>query len=249
MDTAPLPPPKPPRKRPVGLIVGAAIGGTALVLCLCGIGSAIGLNARDGANEKRAPAATPATPSESLPQSDRPASPSPTAAPVAPAPKIEVPNVVGKRLTDAQAQLKALGFTKVTAADATGQGRVVFNPDNWLVRSQLPPTGSTVPVNARLTLNVSKPSDGQSAGPVTVGVVPNVVCLDLQAAQDTLQAAGFTRLASRDGTGAGRVQIIDRNWLVIAQSAAAGSRPDPSREIALTVVKYGEPTGASGCKS
>src|SRR5215207_9046402 len=183
MDTAPLPPPKPPRKRPVVLIVGAVAGGLALVLCLCGIGSAIGLNARDGADKKRTPAATPATPSESLPPSGALTSRSPSATQGAPVPKVAVPNVVGKRLTDAQAQLKALGFTKITAADATGQGRVVLNANNWLVRSQLPSAGSTVPVDARLTLNVTKPSDGQQAGPVTVGVVPNVVCQDLQAAQ------------------------------------------------------------------
>jgi len=252
MDTVPLPlpnpPPPPPRKPRVGLIVGTAIGGLALMLCLCGIGSAIALTSGKGAEKKSpAPVAAPAKPSESLPPTEAP--PSPTATQASPAPKVIVPNVVGKRLSAAQAQLKALGFTKVATADVTGQGRVVLNANNWLVRSQLPAAGSTVAVGAPLTLKVSKPSDGQPVDPVTAGVVPKVVCRDLQSAQDILQAAGFSDLASRDGTGEGRAQIIDRNWLVIAQSAAAGSRPDPSRQITLTVVKYGEPTGRSGCKS
>jgi hypothetical protein len=46
-----------------------------------------------------------------------------------------------------------------------------------------------------------------------------VVCKDLQTAQDTMQAAGFYNLGSADGTGQGRAQVADRNWVVIAQSA------------------------------
>jgi hypothetical protein len=38
-----------------------------------------------------------------------------------------------------------------------------------------------------------------------------VVGVDLQFAQDTMQAAGFYNLDSRDATGAGRMQLIDRN--------------------------------------
>ena len=84
---------------------------------------------------------------------------------------------------------------------------------------------------------------------MSTGTLPNVVCKDLQAAQDTLQAAGFYNLGSEDGTGQGRAQLIDRNWVVVAQSARAGSAPSPTTRIVLTAVKYGEPTGNSGCPS
>lgn len=248
MDTVPLPIlPPPARKSRVGLIVACAVGAVMLLLCLCGLGGAIALTTlKSPDNEQRAPVVAPVEPAP--PVSTAPPTPSSTATP-SPAPMATVPNVAGKRLADAQAQLKAAGFTAVGTADVTGQGRIVVNPTNWIVRSQLPPAGSTIAVNAQVTLNVSKPSDGQPADPVTVGVVPKVVCRDLQAAQDLLQAAGFANLASRDGTGQGRAQVVDQNWLVTAQSAAAGSTPDPAQRITLTVVKYGERTGKSGCKS
>ncbi|HEX5497002.1 MAG TPA: hypothetical protein VFX70_20765, partial [Mycobacteriales bacterium] len=72
---------------------------------------------------------------------------------------------------------------------------------------------------------------------------------DLQAGQDALQAAGFINLGSRDGSGRGRMQIIDRNWVVTGQSARPGSRPGAGTRIVLTAVKFGEPTGKSGCQS
>src|SRR5262249_61077940 len=126
----------------------------------------------------------------------------------------------------------------------TGQDRTVLNPENWVVRSQEPAPGTRTSTGTEITLRVAKPSDA-SAGPTAAsGVIPNVVCRDLQTAQDTLQAAGFDHLASEDGTGQGRAQIIDRNWVVIRQSAPPGSRPDPGTRIVLTTVKYGEPTGA-----
>jgi len=36
---------------------------------------------------------------------------------------------------------------------------------------------------------------------------------------------------------------------VVSQSVNAGSRPPTDTVIVLTVVKYGEPTGVSGCPS
>jgi hypothetical protein len=72
--------------------------------------------------------------------------------------------------------------------------------------------------------------------------------MELQAAQDKLQEAGFYLLASKDALG-DRHQILDRDWVVIGQSTAAGKLTLPLTKITLTVVKYGEPTGDSGCKS
>jgi beta-lactam-binding protein with PASTA domain len=79
------------------------------------------------------------------------------------------------------------------------------------------------------------------------GVVPDIVCRDLQDAQDALQAAGFVNLASRDATGRDRAQVVDRNWVVVAQSVAAGGTPDATTPVLLSAVTFGEPTGASGC--
>jgi hypothetical protein len=145
-------------------------------------------------------------------------------------------------------KLSTAGLTRIDYVDDTGQGRIVVQPGNWVVTAQAPAPGTKVPPSTRIRLRVRKPSDGKGPSAVRNGTVPNVVCMDLQVAQDTLQSAGFNNLGSMDGLGQ-RHQIIDRNWVVIKQSAPPGSRPPLATRIDLTVVKYGEPTGASGCAS
>jgi hypothetical protein len=81
----------------------------------------------------------------------------------------------------------------------------------------------------------------------TAGTVPNVVCAELQDAQDALRAAHFFVLTSKDASGQGRMALVDRDWVVIAQSVRAGTSPGLTTHIELTVVKYGEPSGGSGC--
>ncbi|MET9232706.1 PASTA domain-containing protein [Lentzea sp. NPDC003310] len=159
----------------------------------------------------------------------------------------KVPKVVDLRLAEARESLKGRGF-QVAEEDATGQGRAVLEPSNWVVVSQSPEADAEAPGGARVVLKVRKPTDS-SQEPTTKGVVPNVVCLDLQKAQDTLQEAGFYLLGSEDATGQGRQQVVDRNWVVVSQSEAAGGRPDAKNKITLGAVKLGEPTGASGCQS
>jgi beta-lactam-binding protein with PASTA domain len=152
-------------------------------------------------------------------------------------------------LSDAVAALRDAGYRKVKTEDATAANRVVVNAENWIVQSQTPAAGAAADGKTQVTLKVSKPTDSAGGATVAAGTVPDVVCKDLQAAQDALQVAGFTHMSSKDGSGQSRVQIVDRNWVVIAQSAAAGSHPAASTEIVLTVVKFGESTGSSGCKS
>ncbi|MFI5954481.1 PASTA domain-containing protein [Cryptosporangium sp. NPDC051539] len=158
---------------------------------------------------------------------------------------VAVPNLVGKRLPDADRQLKSLGLDG-HLVDATGRNRVVVSRDNWIVRSQDPPAGRKVAPSTKVTLRVSKPTDVASTSAPVDGVIPNVVCRDLQAAQDAMQAAGFFVLDSTDGTGQGRRQLVDRNWVVTSQSVAAGSRPVRSTRVLLTVVKIGEPNDTCG---
>ncbi|MBY6368189.1 PASTA domain-containing protein [Rhodococcoides corynebacterioides] len=74
--------------------------------------------------------------------------------------------------------------------------------------------------------------------------MPAVVCLNLQDAQDTIQAAGVFYSRSRDATGQGRNQVLDRNWSVVAQSPEPGSLVDEG-EAVLSVVKLGEPGDCS----
>ena len=159
-----------------------------------------------------------------------------------------MPNVVGQRLSVAERMLASAGFRSVKPVDDTGRNRIVIDPRNWTVDSQTPAAGAAAAARTTITLRVRRPSDAPIPS-TTPGEVPNVTCMNLQDAQNTLQSAGFFNLASVDGLGEGRQQILDRDWLVTKQSAVAGSRPKLLTRIVLTAVKYGESTGASGCRS
>lgn len=70
--------------------------------------------------------------------------------------------------------------------------------------------------------------------------LPDAVGMDLQLAQDTMQAAGFYGLISHDATGEGRLQVLDRNWTVCDQSPAAGTPAAPDTIIDFGAVKDDE---------
>jgi hypothetical protein len=107
-------------------------------------------------------------------------------------------------------------------------------------------------------LGCDEPDDGSPA-PDAVGeldaaepiasadspLMPDVLCLDLQEAQDTIQETGIFYSRSVDATGAGRRQVWDRNWVVVEQSPAAGETIGEG-EAVLSVVKDDEPSGCGG---
>ncbi|SEU28432.1 PASTA domain-containing protein [Nonomuraea wenchangensis] len=70
--------------------------------------------------------------------------------------------------------------------------------------------------------------------------LPDVVGMNLQAAQDFLQAKGFYILDDQDATGQGRLQVFDRNWQVVRQDPAAGRRVPTDTLITLYAKKIGE---------
>ncbi|WP_228537188.1 calcium-binding protein [Nocardia sp. XZ_19_231] len=47
--------------------------------------------------------------------------------------------------------------------------------------------------------------------------------MNLQEAQNTIQAAGVFFSRSTDASGRGRAQVMDRNWTVVAQEPAPGT--------------------------
>lgn len=117
------------------------------------------------------------------------------------------------------------------------------------------PAGPTSPTTLRPPVVVTStvfaptlPPTTRPAGPTTSvapasqdgPVMPDVVCLDLQLAQDTIQSAGVFFSKSRDATGEGRRQILDRNWIVVAQTPAPGT-PFGEGDAVLDVVKDDEP--------
>lgn len=69
--------------------------------------------------------------------------------------------------------------------------------------------------------------------------MPQVVCMNLQDAQDTIQEAGVFYSRSKDASGKGRNQVLDRNWVVVAQDPPAGVMIGEG-DAMLSVVKIGE---------
>lgn len=112
------------------------------------------------------------------------------------------------------------------------------------------PVPSPVPVQITTVVLTEPPAAPQTVATDTAPSVrdaparvpmPAVTCMNLQAAQDLIQAAGVFYSRSEDATGAGRKQVLDRNWVVVAQTPAAGELIGEGDAL-LSVVKVGEPT-------
>ncbi|MDR6912846.1 MULTISPECIES: hypothetical protein [Nocardiaceae] len=87
----------------------------------------------------------------------------------------------------------------------------------------------------------SEPVVTQSPAPEPVLVaMPPVVCMNLQSAQNAIQAAGVFYSRSADASGEGRMQVNDSNWIVVEQDPAPGVLIGEG-EAVLSVVKIGEP--------
>jgi hypothetical protein len=73
--------------------------------------------------------------------------------------------------------------------------------------------------------------------------MPNLVGAGLQDAQDSIQQLtnyGIAITMSHDATGAGRVQVADRNWKVCSQNVPPGETITSSSRIDFGVVKLDE---------
>lgn len=73
-------------------------------------------------------------------------------------------------------------------------------------------------------------------------LMPNVLCMSLQEGQDEIQDRGVFFSQSEDATGEGRMQLNDRNWIVVDQYPTPGT-PIGEGDAILYVVKFGEDTG------
>lgn len=71
-------------------------------------------------------------------------------------------------------------------------------------------------------------------------VVPNVIGMDHQLAQDTMQSVGLYLLDEMDGSGQGRSLLWDRNWTVVEQQPVAGTVVTSDTRVTLVSVKDDE---------
>ena len=109
----------------------------------------------------------------------------------------------------------------------------------------VPPTTAapqtTISSSPETTMNLN-PLGGNSPEDF---LMPNVLCMNLQEAQDEIQDHGVFFSRSQDASGQDRFQMNDSNWIVVDQSPSAGTRIGEG-DAMLSVVKIGESTGG-GC--
>jgi len=70
--------------------------------------------------------------------------------------------------------------------------------------------------------------------------MPNVVGQNLQLSQDQLQALGSYLMDQTDAAGLNRIQVLDSNWRVCAQSPAPGKTVPVATMVVLSSVKLAE---------
>ncbi|MEU0790817.1 PASTA domain-containing protein [Amycolatopsis sp. NPDC005961] len=87
----------------------------------------------------------------------------------------------------------------------------------------------TAPTSASASSSTSEPAKRIK--------VPDVSGMNHQDAQDAMQKAGLYNLREVDGTGQGRMLIIDRNWVQTGQDPPAGTEVPADAVITLTAVK------------
>lgn len=93
------------------------------------------------------------------------------------------------------------------------------------------------------TASASARAEDSAADEVTSFPMPNEIGKVLQDAQDHLQQVSgnpFFVSDSTDATGAGRMQIVDRNWKVCDQNVPQGTLVDENTNISFATVKTGE---------
>lgn len=134
-----------------------------------------------------------------------------TTAPLASVPSLTIPSF-------------AMPSVPALTPEAMTKAQTVVTHPSAAVRSTKAPTKTT-----RTT----------TEAPVTA-VMPDVVCMNLQDAQDKIQTTGVWYSRSKDASGRGRHQIFDRDWIVVSQVPAPGAKFGEGDAV-LSVVRISEP--------
>jgi hypothetical protein len=133
---------------------------------------------------------------------------------------------------------------------ATPTTSVRLVPPPTIIGDLFPPTtkGPDITIPPRTSVATDSTDDGLNplgGDDPEDKLMPDVVCMNLQDAQDEIQDHGVFFSKSEDATGEGRRQIRDSNWIVVAQEPEPGE-PVGEREAVLSVVKTDEPNDCDG---
>lgn len=98
-------------------------------------------------------------------------------------------------------------------------------------------TATAAPGTTTTQVTVAPVSAAPSTQAPAASLMPLVPCgTDLQLAQDMVQGAGVFLSLSEDATGQGRMQIVDRNWVVLYSTPEPGT-PIGEGDAVFYVVK------------
>jgi eukaryotic-like serine/threonine-protein kinase len=140
---------------------------------------------------------------------------------------VAVPDVTGQDEDTAKQTLQGKGF-QVSSKDVDGSA------DKGTVVATDPAAGAQVQPGSTITMQVSKGNKDTQ--------VPNVVGQSVSAAQQILNAAGYTNLQAQGVTGSGQA-----TGTVVDQKPSAGDNADTGKKITLSVeTGGGNGNGASG---
>ncbi len=132
----------------------------------------------------------------------------------------------------------------VTTAPELTVALATIPPSTTVESTPATPVATAAPAITTTPVATAVPTSAPGANPFggnspEDSLMPPVVCMNLQEAQDEIQDHGVFFSRSEDATGNGRMQINDSNWQVVAQYPDAGT-PIGEAEAVLFVVKYGE---------
>lgn len=102
------------------------------------------------------------------------------------------------------------------------------------------PTPTLTPTQARTTPTPTPTPTEENEENEEAFIMPDVVGANLQEAQDLLQSLGSYLMDQQDASGAGRFQLLDRNWYVCSQSPSPGKKVPIAKIVTLAAVKNDE---------
>ena len=106
-----------------------------------------------------------------------------------------------------------------------------------------PPSRPSFTVPPPVTVTAASPTVVVATEGPRRWTMPNLVGKNLQEAQDAIQeltAFEIPVTTSHDATGAGREQLLDRNWKVCSQNIAAGAEISSTSRIDFGAVRTDE---------
>ena len=135
----------------------------------------------------------------------------------------------------------AIGLTLVTLSNCSASTDATSSEDNESKTTEETVATASEETTTSASTMTTLPAETTTTAALVV-LMPNVVCMNLQAAQDEIQKYGVFFSRSDDATGMNRSQILDRNWIVVKQTPLPG-QPVTELEAVLSAVKIGESTG------